>query len=234
MKSKRNKSAFIGIAVALVLPLSFYIIAKVLGKDKLDMPVYYRGADTIPSHEAMKMVHNGTLKPVDDLEAVNQFGDRVSLNKDLSGKMLVVHFFFTTCTSQCPQLNRNIRMLESAFRRTPMKRNDTMAQFISITVDPASDSVSALRAYARASGVNEDHWWFITGDKRRLYNWARTTLHLSVPAGDGGADDTIHTKTVVLLDQDHFIRGYYDGLDTAAIIRCANDMGKLAMEKKHE
>jgi protein SCO1/2 len=233
MNSRKNKTALIGMAVALLLPLSFYIIAKGLGKDKLAMPVYYKGDQKIESHEAMKLVKDGQLKPAADLQAYNQFGERVSLNNDLRDKMLAVDFIFTSCTASCPILTQQMKRLEYAFRQTPMKRNDTMVQFISISVDPSRDSASVLRVYAEKAGVDQNHWWFITGDKKTIYNWAREQLHLSVPAGDGGAEDFIHTNQIVLLDKDRFIRGYYDGLDTAAVMRCANDMGLLAMEKKH-
>jgi protein SCO1/2 len=228
---KGKKTFLIGIAVAFVLPLSFYILAKALDKDKLSMPVYYSGADTIPAREAMKLAQSGSLKPTADLQAINQFGDPVSLKEDLKDKMLVVNFFFTTCTSTCPKLMAQMKLLENAFRRTPMSRNDTTVQFVSISVDPANDSAAALRAYAKRNRADENRWWFLTGDKKAIYSWARS-LHLSVPAGDGGADDFIHTNSLVLLDKDRFVRGIYNGLDSIDVGRCANDMGLLAMEKK--
>ncbi len=232
MSNKKNKTALLGIAVALLLPLSFYVIAKVMGKDKLNMPLYYRGADTLQPTAAMKLVQAGELKPAADLQAINQFGDAVSVNQDLPGKMLVVNFFFTSCTSVCPKLTQNIKRLEYAFRQTPMKRNDTMVQFVSITVDPAADTPGALRAYAEASGVDQNHWWFLTGSKQKLFDFARQ-FHLTIGDGAGGLEDFDHSQTIVLLDPDRFVRGYYNGLDTADVIRCANDMGKLALEKKH-
>lgn len=232
MSSKRNKTAIIGIAVAFVLPLSFYIIAKALGKDHLKMPVYYKAGQKIQPHDAEKLIKKGGLKPVADLRGYNQFGDAVSLTQDLPGKMLAINFIFTSCRDACPKLTQHMKVLEYAFRRTPMKRNDTTVQFISITVDPVTDSAATLRAYAKAKGVDENHWWFITGDKRQIYNWARSQLHLSVPAGDGGADDFIHSNQIVILDRERYIRGYYNGLDTADIGRCAYDLGLLVMEKK--
>jgi protein SCO1/2 len=232
MNSNRNKKALIGIAVALVLPLSFYIIAKGLGKDKLAMPVYYHGDKKMEAHEGSKLVKEGVIKSVADLQAVNQFSENVSLNRDLPGKMLAIDFIFTNCTDFCPKLTGQMKRLEYAFRQTPMKRNDTMVQFISISVDPARDSAMALLSYAKAAGVDQNHWWFLTADKKTVYDWMRHELHLAVPSGDGGADDFIHTQQIVVLDKDRFIRGYYDGLDTAAVIRCANDLGLLAMEKK--
>lgn len=229
----RSKTAILGIAVALVLPLSFYLIAKGLGKDRLSMPHYYAQQDTLSSEDAMRRIDAGTLKPVADFAATNQFGDAVQLNRDLKSRLLVVNVFFTTCTATCPTLTQNLRILEFAFRRTPMARNDTAVQFVSITVDPANDTTEALRRYAKRFNADENHWWFVRADKRETYAWLRDQLHLSVPAGDGGADDFIHSNTLVVLDKDRYIRGYYDGLDTAAIGRCAHDLGLLAMEKKH-
>ncbi len=230
----RNKTAILGIAVALVLPLSFYIIAKGLGKDRLAMPNYYAHGDTLNSHKAMAEIEAGKISPVPEFSCTNQFGDTVRLNRDLKNRLLVVNVFFTTCTSTCPKLTQNLRILEFAFRRTPMARNDTTVQFVSITVDPANDTTAALRAFAGKFKTDENHWWFVRADKKYTYDWIRNQLHLSTPGGDGGAEDFIHSNTIVVLDKDRFIRGYYDGLDTASIGRCAYDLGLLAMEKKHK
>jgi protein SCO1/2 len=230
----RSKTAILGIAVALVLPLSFYIIAKSMGKDRLDMPKYYNHQDTLSSTTAVQQIEAGKLDPVPEFEGTNQFGDPVKLNAGLKNRLLVVNVFFTTCTSTCPKLTQNLRILEFAFRRTPMARNDTTVQFVSITVDPANDTTEALRNYARKYKADENHWWFVRADKKYSYDWIRNQLHLSAPGGDGGADDFIHSNTIVVLDRDRYIRGYYDGLDTASIGKCAYDLGLLAMEKKHK
>lgn len=226
MATGKTTKLILGITVAVVLPFSFYILAKVLKKDQLQMPHYYiadsaNGKDTV-------------FHRVADLEGINQFGDRVSLNKDLQGRMLAVDFFFTNCTTVCPTLTKNMKWLSSAFKKTPMARNDTLVQFISITVDPVRDTFQALRSYADRYGADGNRWWFITGDKKKLYDWARNELHLSVPDGNGGADDFIHTEQIVLLDKDRNIRGYYNGLDSLALGRCAYDVGLLEMEKKHK
>lgn len=215
-----------------MLPLFFYVLAKSLGKDKLEMPVFYAGSRPIPAKQALQWQQQGKLKPVADLQAVNQFGDHISLNKNLAGKMLAIDFIFTRCTDYCPRLTQQMHQLEYAFHKKPMKQNDTMVQFISITVDPGHDSAAVLREYAQQAGADENRWWFLTGDKKAIYQWMRQELHLAVPDGNGGADDFIHTQKIILLDENRYIRGYYDGLDTNEIIRCANDLGLLAMEKK--
>lgn len=231
----RSKTAILGIAVALVLPLSFYLLAKGLGKDHLQMPVYYNleTGDSLNSKAAMKLIGDGKLKPVPEFEGTNQFGDLVRINRDLKNKLVVVNIFFTTCTASCPKITQNLRILEFAFRRTPMARNDTTVQFVSISVDPANDTVEALRRYAQKFKADENHWWFLRADKPYTYDYIRNKLKMASGEGNGGADDFEHSNVLVVMDRDRFIRGYYDGLDTASIARCAYDLGLLAMEKKH-
>jgi protein SCO1/2 len=125
-------------------------------------------------------------------------------------------------------------LLQKAFRKTAMKDNDTIVQFLSITVNPERDTVQALRAYADRHKANHDHWWFLTGPKKDIYNYARHELGVVISAGDGGDEDFIHTERFVLLDKDRNIRGYYNGLDTLDMKRCADDIGWLSIEKKHK
>ena len=198
------------------------------------MPRYYV-ADKVDSQTVDgKMTYDTTFHKVADLVAVNQLGDTVSLNKDLAGKVLVVNFFFTTCPTICPKLTANIGMLQKAFRKDPKKAQtlDKDVQLISITVTPQMDSFPVLRAYADKYGVNHDRWWFLTGNKKEIYNYARQDLALSVGEGDGGADDFIHSNKLVIIDQQRYVRGYYDGLDTAQISRCAYDISLITLEKK--
>ncbi len=225
-KQKSNKKFLIGLAVALLLPLSFYIVAKVLNKDHIIMPKFYR-ADKIEGADT-------AFHQVKDLKLVNQLGDSVSLNEDLKGKILVVDFFFASCPTICPRLTGNMKMLQRAFRKDPKKEKsmDDDVQLISITVNPAADSFQALRVYADEHGVNHDKWWFLTGDKEKIYDYARNELGLSLQPGDGDENDFIHTQKIVIIDQERYIRGYYDGLDTAAISKCAYDISLISLENK--
>lgn len=231
---RSNKRFLIGIAVAFLVPLSFYLVTKFMSKDKLTLPRYFV-ADRVDSQLVNgKMQYDTVFHRVNDLVLTNQLGQQVSLNNDLKGKIVVVNFFFANCPTICPRLTTNVALLQRAYRRTAMKDNDTIMQLVSITVNPERDSFPALRAYADRYGANHDRWWFLTGDKKTIYNFARHELHVAVGDGDGGADDFIHTEQLVLLDKDRNIRGYYNGLDSADIKRCADDIGWLSLEKKHK
>jgi len=223
-----------GLAVAFVLPLSFYFIAKGLSKDKITLPAFYNAERIDTVTEDGKTWYDTIHHRVADLQGTNQLGDNVSLNKDLEGRILVVDFIFTTCADACPKLTGNMWLLQKAFRHNPKLENglDYSVHFVSLSVDPERDTVAALRTYADGYKVNHDHWWFMTGDKRAIYNYARNELKLSTGPGDGGADDFIHTEKLVLIDAKRRVRGYYNGLDTADVKRCADDIVLLTMEKE--
>ena len=65
--------------------------------------------------------------------------------------------------------------------------------------------------------LNPDVWWLLTGPKKTIYDFALTELKMGLQDGEGVDSNFIHTQKMVLLDKDHVVRGYYDGLDTVAL-----------------
>jgi len=190
------------------------------------LPRYYIPEGVDSKVRGGKIVYDTQYHKVSDLVLTNQLGKTVSLNKDLSDKILVIDFFFVNCPTICPRLSRNMAYLQKAF-----KKNDSIAQFVSITVNPVHDSFPVLRDYANRYSINQDHWWFLTGDKKTIYDYARNQLFVAAGEGDGGVDDFIHTQKIVLVDRHRHIRGYYDGLDSTEIKRCADDIVLIWSEK---
>jgi protein SCO1/2 len=229
MKSDRSKKYIIGFAVAFLLPLSFYLIAIFKGKDKLSLPKHYRliALDTITVNQ--HSYQDSIFYQVPDIALTNQLGKEVHLNQDLKNKVLVIQFLFTNCNSVCPAITKNMGVLQKAF-----KKNDTLVQLISITVDPARDSVAALRAYAERFHVNHDRWWLLTGDKQAIYTYAKEYLELEIGNGDGGVEDLVHSYKLVVLDEQRVIRGYYKASDPFDLKRCADDVVLIGMEKKRK
>ena len=52
------------------------------------------------------LVINGERKKVMPFSFTNQYG-KVITNKDFEGKVYLVEFFFTTCPTICPKMNKN-------------------------------------------------------------------------------------------------------------------------------
>src|SRR5690242_390801 len=62
--------------------------------------------------------------------------------KNMSGKVCAVNFFFTTCKGVCPIMNNNLSKVYDAFKN----ENDFM--IVSHTCDPETDSAAQLKHYA--------------------------------------------------------------------------------------
>ena len=71
---------------------------------------------------------------------------------------------------------------------------------------------------------------FVTGDKKALYEIARTSYMLDASQGDGGPNDFIHTQNFALIDKEKRIRGYYDGTDSTQMNMLIKDIGLLLSE----
>lgn len=139
------------------------------------------------------------------------------------GKIVVANYFFTSCPAVCPKVIYQLKRIQ-AYR----PKNVLISSF---TVDPERDSVGRLKAYAAMHGIKLG-WFLLTGDKIRLYRFARTDLMIDATDGDGGPSDFIHSDKLVLIDPRKHIRGYYTGTDETDINRLIRDIDKLNIEFK--
>lgn len=210
--------------IAAAVPLSFFILTP---SGRLKIPGFYRPEGTVKRMVKGKEITDTLFHKAKELTLTNQLGQTVSLNKDLKGKVLVVDFIFTTCPSICPRLSANMRELQKAY----IKKNPDLVQFISISVDPDRDSVQALRAYADRYNADHDRWWFLTGNKDSIFDYAKNELGLVLENADVPGD-FVHSQKMILLDTARNIRGYFDGLDKAATKVLADDIYILTVEKR--
>jgi cytochrome oxidase Cu insertion factor (SCO1/SenC/PrrC family) len=101
-----------------------------------------------------------TLKK--DLTATNQEGREVSLS-ELKGKVWIAMQFFASCP-QCAKRNyEDVTKLYAAFR------DDPNFHLVCITIDPDTDGVEELQAYAEALDADSSNWWFLTGPREELH-----------------------------------------------------------------
>lgn len=208
--------------IAIFIPLLGYLMMVYFGDDIARMPRRYF-YDEVVVHANGKQ--DTVWHKVKDMHFTNQLGQEVKLS-DAAGKILVVDFFFTRCPVICPQLTRSMKKLQDAFVKNP-----DIVQFISISVDPVHDSVPNLRRFADRFGVNHDTWWFVTGPKEEVYDFAIKEMKANV--ADPGIDTAfIHTEDFFVLDRERIIRGWYNGLDQERQSQLAHDIATLNIEKQ--
>lgn len=156
---------------------------------------------------------------------INQLNDTIS-HLDVENKNYVVEYFFTTCQSICPIMNTNMMKVAEAFK------SDTSFKILSHTVRPEEDSVPLLMAYAKEHKADHRNWWFLTGEKKQLYDLARKSYLMNNEEGAGDADDFIHSQLFALIDKDRHIRGFYDGTVDADIVKLIKDVVLLKQEQQ--
>ena len=220
-----NKKAVLALMLALVMPFAGYFIVKYYSKDAVHMPGRYFTPDTVMVKENNgKTVTDTIWHKVKNIAFTNQLGKKVSLY-DLHGKIVVINFFFTRCPGICPGLTRSMKRLQDSFLK-----NDSIVQFISISVDPEHDSVPQLRKFADRYNANHDSWWFVTGNKKDIYDFALNELKAGL--ADTEVDSAfIHTENFFLLDSSHIVRGWYNGFDTVKQAKLVRDIPLLMLEK---
>lgn len=172
------------------------------------------------------MERKGYGHTIEDFEFTNQNGDKIS-QADLENKVYVAEYFFTTCGSICPIMNKEMQRVHAKYK------SQEDFGILSFTVDPEVDNVERMKAYADGHGAG-NQWHFLTGNKEELYSLARRSFFVLKPAeaenlGDAGSD-FIHTNNFVLVDREKRIRGYYDGTNSSSVDSLMVDIGKLLKE----
>lgn len=219
-----NKKSILSLLLAILLPLTGYWLVKYYSKDAVFIPHHYFYDSVTVIEKNGKTSTDTVWHQVKNITFTNQLGKKVSLN-DLHGKIIVLDFFFTRCPSICPGLAHSMKKLQDSF-----VKNDSIVQFVSISVDPEHDSVPQLRKFADRFNVNHDSWWFVTGDKKEIYDFALQEIKASI--ADSEVDTAfIHTENFFLLDSNRVVRGWYNGFDTVKQAQLVRDIPTLMLER---
>ena len=147
----------------------------------------------------------------------NQNGETIT-QEFYNDKIYVADFFFTTCPTICPIMTENMGYIQEKIK------NDSDVLLLSFSVTPEIDSVEQLKKYALEKNVIDSKWNLVTGNKKDIYNLARTSYLVVKTNGDGGKYDMIHTENFVLVDKEKRIRGFYDGTNSKEMDQLLNDI----------
>lgn len=150
----------------------------------------------------------------------------VTTNKSTDGKVYVADFFFTSCTTICPTMHRNLMGVYNEFKTNPD------VSFVSHTIDFKYDKPSVLKKYAQKLGVDGPKWLFLYGSKDSVYTLAEKSYLVAVGEDSTAKDGYIHQGYLVLIDKDKHIRGAYDGTKPEEVEKLKQDIPLLLAEYK--
>jgi protein SCO1/2 len=202
-------------SIVLIILVAAYAYNK-YEKLKQTLPFYVRNPTTHKVYQS-----NKPAQPLGYFSFTNQLGKTIT-PKEIGKTVYVADYFFVTCPGICKQMSSQLQRVYKAFEKEPNFK------ILSFTSKPEEDSVEALMNYSLQYGVKDPNkWLFLTGDKHALYETARKEYAIVNDEGDGGGEDFIHTERFVLVDQNSYIRGYYDGTDSLEVDQMIKDIHTL-------
>lgn len=194
-------------------------------KQEKKLPVYgSRDTKTVKNADGSTSVDT-VYQTIPPFSFLNQ-DSVVITNADFKGKIYVADFFFTSCTSICPVMHRNMKSLYQDFEKNPE------VMFLSHTIDFKYDTPSMLRKYARKLGVYGPKWQFAYGSKDSIYKIAEKSYLVAVGQDSTDKQGYIHQGFLVLIDKDRRIRGAYDGTNPEQVEQLRKDIPLLLAEDR--
>ncbi|WP_223034725.1 SCO family protein [Hanstruepera marina] len=208
--SKKQNYSFVGIAF-IILVFGIIFIPRIV--DRIS------NGDTVRSDSRSQNVANGDVnstksdlvflningapKKVPEFSFTNQEG-KIITDKDYLGKVYVVEFFFTTCPTICPRMNKNLIEIQDEFKGL---ENFGVASF---TITPEIDTPEVLKAYAERYGITNSNWHLMTGEEEKIYELANVGFNIYVGKDDSVEAGFEHSGNFALIDKHGFIRSRKD------------------------
>ena len=189
--SMKNKS-YIGISF-IILVFGIIFIPKIINRIKNDDVTKIDRLNTPGQSETSEdlLVKIGKAPK---FSLTNQNGETIT-NENYKGKVYLVEFFFSTCPTICPIMNKNMVELQNHFE------NQSEFGIVSITINPGHDTSEVLKEHAVHLGVKNPNWNFLTGDKDYIYDLANKGFSIFAgenKASEGGFE---HSGLFALIDK---------------------------------
>ena len=180
---KKQNYSYVGISF-IVLLFGIYAVPKIVK--------HFKKADL---HKFSK---------VPRFEFINQNGKTIN-NSNFDGKVHVVEFFFTTCPTICPLMNKKMGTIQKEFFGNP---NFAIA---SISINPEVDTPEVLKDYAERFNITHRYWHLLTGKPENVvYEFANNGFKLYAGKENGSHGGFEHSGLFALVDKDGYIRSRYD------------------------
>ena len=185
---------------------------------------FYNSPDFTPYFLSNGEVEEIISHKISDFSFINQ-NEKTITNKEIEGKIHIANFMFTSCTSICPDMTGNMKLIEKAFS------NDPRVVILSYSVTPWIDTPDKLADYVEFNDIKTNNWHFLTGNKNEIYSLARESYFAKETMGfSKDSTDFLHTEYFILVDRDKRIRGIYNGTLMLEALQVVEDISALLDE----
>ena len=210
----------------IILPVLTVLVGIVTAcNNNKTLPIYgNREAKVVTAADGSQKVDT-IYQTIPAFKLLNQ--DSTYITQDnFKGKVYVADFFFTSCTTICPTMHRNLKTVYEQYKDNPE------VMFLSHTIDFKYDKPSVLKKYVQKLGVDGAKWQFAYGSKEEVYRLAEHDYLVAVQEDSTARDGYIHQGWLVLIDKEKRMRGAYDGTKTDQVEQLKKDIATLLAEEK--
>jgi protein SCO1/2 len=227
-----KKFSYIGLSFVILI-FGIIFIPRIVERIKGGTVVQGDRLDAVSNHKNSEKTGLVKIGPSPKFELTDQNNKKVN-NETYKGKVYLVEFFFSTCPSICPIMNRNMVDIQNDFFGNP---NFGIA---SISINPEHDTSKVLKEHAEEIGVKSSNWHLLTGDKDYIFSIANKGFNLYAGENKNVNGGFEHSGLFALIDKNGNIRCrndefgnpilYYDGLDKKGVKAIKEDIKKLLNE----
>ncbi len=108
-----------------------------------------------------KWVRKEASGPAPAFRLTDQEGRKISL-QDFQGKVVLMSFIYTNCTTGCPVTTAKLASVHDALKGKNL-------HIVGITIDPGHDTPAVLKEYGKQwKGMDFQSWSFLTGTPEEL------------------------------------------------------------------
>ena len=204
--------------IVILLPLAGYFLLRTGENFYKKLEIVGERNPVVNATGGVDTVYHTIYDSYPDFRFATQRGDTLTWDS-LRGKIIVANVFFSNCKGPCPKLSSMMSQIAAFVKSQESTQAAKDIRFLSISVDPANDSVARLKEYAAIYNADPARWYFITGEKEKLYKLAMDAFYFQAEYTDSnGVPLFIHDEHLRLIDPDgrirkgdHFIDGTNPG-----------------------
>ncbi|MCM3789832.1 SCO family protein [Domibacillus indicus] len=141
------------------------------------------------------------LGEVDDFSLQEVSGNDFSV----SGKPMLVSFFYTKCPDVCPFTIQDLKKLQRALAEKGIE--EAQYSILSVTLDPAFDTVPVILQYKEAFDIQSSNWLFLRGTEQQTREYAEQFNMVYEKSEEGVIT---HSTSMYMVDADGRIRAVHD------------------------
>ena len=223
MRSFSIKKSLILVSI-LAIPgfLFFYLLPHFAKNRYKSLPIFGEKIVATTFHSVKgKKIPDTIYHTVPDFSFVNQVNETLNWSA-LKGKIVVINLFYKA--SPIKEVNINVKKIAEGYEKNPLIR------FLSLSVDP-QDYPYNLKALTHALGAKAGKWDFLSGDTLQVYPFIRKGLLLDIiHHEENGKAKFIYGNQIILLDNMHRIRGYYEATNADALAKLDDEIKVLVAE----